>query len=107
MPSPQTWFTTRKCFAQGVDGNANFFCDNVFVARDVKDVALLEVAVLAYVVVRTENARVVIAKHSNNFLRRPEVKLPFLAFTVGVLSCVEAALRVEHLAGNVIEGLGS
>ncbi len=69
-----------------------------------EDVGTLEVAGWGNAVIAAQEVGVGNAQDFRQLLRRPDKELTLDAFAVGVLSGIEAALRVGHFAQHIIEG---
>ena len=65
----------------------------------------LEIPRVGHIVHAAESRPLLLAQHRFNFVRRPNVKFPFLAFAVGVLGAEESALGPRHVAQHIIERL--
>ena len=69
-----------------------------------QDIFFFEVSLLADVVDAAKNFASLGAKDSIHFIGSPNEKFSFLALAVGILSRVEAALGMMHLAQQIARG---
>ena len=67
-----------------------------------KNIFTFEISLLADVVHAAENLAVFFAEEPIDFISRPDKKLSFFAFAVGILSRVKAAFRMQHFAQQIV-----